>query len=86
MIFIKIPGVAVFIFIKRRRKIARAVNVIKEKTHEAAQNIGSQELFYHAEEDRFGNEVVHDEEDRFGNEVVHEDKKADEDGSSDWGL
>ena len=69
-----VTGVAVFIFIKRRRKIARAVNVIKEKTHEAAQNIGSQELFYHAEEDRFGNEVVHD------------DNEEDEDGSSDWGL
>ena len=54
--------VAVYVFIKRRRKIAKAVNVIKEKTHEAAHNIGSQELFYHAEEDRFGNEVSHEDE------------------------
>ena len=73
--------VAVYVFIKRRRKIAKAVNVIKEKTHEAAHNIGSQELFYHAEEDRFGNEIVR--EDEGAGEDVNTQKDSPEAGEGD---
>lgn len=50
------------LIIKRRSRIVKAAKVIREKTIDAAQNLGGQELFYHAEEDRFGNEVVHKEE------------------------
>ena len=74
--------------IKRRAKIRKAAHIIVDKTREVTQNMGSQELFYHAEEDRFGNEVVPEEPEEESAHLDQGDGSADpnpdqSDGSAD---
>ncbi len=66
-----VSGIALFaaafliirFFVRRRRRIASAAHKIRNATHEAARNLGSQnQIFYHGEEDRHGDPVVSEEE------------------------
>lgn len=72
---------AIRLFIKRKNRIAKAARVIRQKTRDAAQNLGGQDIFYHAEEDRFGNEVVKEPETEKAEEDP--DKDAETEAASD---
>ncbi len=71
-----------------KKQIAGAAHVIADRTRAVTQNLGSQELFYHAEEDRFGNEVVKDDDADAGNEgdaADTADEGGEESGAADDG-
>ncbi len=60
--------------VKRRRKILNTAKKIREATHEAARNIGSQnQIFYHGGEDRHGDPVKEEDAEESPDETPAED-------------